>query len=55
MMYDNFVIVLSFIFPSLSIICVRVVTSQRQSWSTLTVLEDCTFLIWRRLGARVRF
>ena len=46
-MDDRFVAVFSFISLSLSILCMRRVTRWRRSWASLTVLEDCTFLIWR--------
>ena len=47
MMSAKFVTVFSFIFIFLSIICIMRVTRQRQSWYTLTVLEDCTLIMWR--------
>ena len=51
----NFVTVFSFIFFPLSILCMRRATRQRQSWATLTVLEDCTLLVWRRQTLELDF
>ena len=51
----NFVTVFSFIFIYLSIICIRGLIRRRQSWETLTVLEDCTFLMWRRQTLELDF
>ena len=48
MMSVIFVMVFSFIFLSLSILCIRRVRRRRRSWAALTILEDCTLLIWRR-------
>ena len=48
MMSANFVTVFSFISLSLSILCIRRVTRQRKCWDNLTVLEDCTLIMWRR-------
>ena len=54
-MSANFVTVFSCIFISLSILCITTVTRRRQNWSTLTVLEDCTLLVWRRQMLELAF
>ena len=51
----NFVTVSNFLFLYLSILYIRRVTRRRQSWATLTVLEDYTLLIWRRWTLELNF
>ena len=54
-MSDIFVKVFSFIFISLSIICMRRVTRRRRSWASSIVIEDYKLLIWRRRTLELAF
>ena len=54
-MSDIFVKVFSFIFLSLSIICMRRVTRRRRSWASSIVIEDYKLLIWRRRTLELAF
>ena len=54
-MYASFVTVFSFIFLSLSFLCIRRVRRRRRSWDILTVLEYCTLLMWRRQTLELDF